>query len=303
MRAKYQQPAAKSSTKDFQPQMTLLLFEEPEAFLYPQQQELLARELRVLASNHTFQVICSTHSPTFVSRNSDKLTSIVRLRRDMGKVHKSQISQDQFSVITKGNIQKYTEIDEKFPQRDKFAKDHDDLDPQMEEIKYFMWLNPDRCSMFFARKVLIVEGYTEYALINRLIADGFIQDGIGVYILECNGKFKMHAYMSILAALEIEHAVIFDDDQDPANPVNSQRQNEINTLIKSVASDYTVKLQPISPDLETMLQIDMSAIKSDKQAHRKPQHTLYWYTQKRIDDELLKRFCAIVNDCIAATKS
>jgi len=46
MRAKYQQPATRSVTKDFQPDMTLLLFEEPEAFLHPQQQELLARELR-----------------------------------------------------------------------------------------------------------------------------------------------------------------------------------------------------------------------------------------------------------------
>jgi predicted ATP-dependent endonuclease of OLD family len=40
MRAKYQQPATKSATKDFQPDMTLLLFEEPEAFLHPQQQEV-----------------------------------------------------------------------------------------------------------------------------------------------------------------------------------------------------------------------------------------------------------------------
>jgi predicted ATP-dependent endonuclease of OLD family len=165
-----------------------------------------------------------------------------------------------------------------------------------------MWLNPDRSSMFFAQRVLIVEGYTEYALIHRLMADGLIADGVGVYILECNGKFKMHAYMSILTALEIEHSVIFDDDQNPANPQNSQRQLEINTLIKGVASSFTVKLQPINPDLETMLKIDMTAINDKKQSHRKPQHTLYWYQQDRIERELILKFCEIVNDCIAATR-
>lgn len=170
----------------------------------------------------------------------------------------------------------------------------------MEEIKYFMWLNPDRCSMFFARHVLVVEGYTEYVLINRLIADGYI-DNTGVYILECNGKFKMHAYMGILTALEIEHSVIYDDDQNTANEQNSQRQNEINSLIKGVASSFTVKLQPLSPDLETMLNIDMTAINADKknkQNHRKPQHALYWYQQNKIDNQRLEQFCTLVNDCI-----
>ena len=38
----------------------------------------------------------------------------------------------------------------------------------MEAVKHFLWLNPDRSSIFFANHVLLVEGPTEVALINKL---------------------------------------------------------------------------------------------------------------------------------------
>jgi hypothetical protein len=72
-----------------------------------------------------------------VSRNSDDLTAIIRMRREAGVVQKAQISKIQMRAITNDNIEKYKEIDQKFPQRDKFAKDQDDLNPQMEEVEIF----------------------------------------------------------------------------------------------------------------------------------------------------------------------
>ncbi|MFN5678034.1 MAG: ATP-dependent nuclease, partial [Roseiflexaceae bacterium] len=297
MRAKYQQPATRSVTKDFQPDMTLLLFEEPEAFLHPQQQELLARELRKLAQNGTFQVVCSTHSALFVSRNSDQLTSIVRMRRNpLGVIEATQITNQKYADIQATNITIYQKIDDilKKAPIDGLATHADDLQPQMEEIKYFMWLNPDRSSLFFARHVLLVEGYTEYVFINRLIADNLIkQADNGVYILECSGKFKMHAYMNILNALGINHSVLHDDDQINDDD-RARKQRDINQLIKDNQGPYTRYIHAVNRDLESFLGVSMAGINEA----RKPQHLLYRYAQGDITPEHIKAYCDLVDKCL-----
>lgn len=297
MRAKYLRSTSTSRSKEFQPQMMLLLFEEPEAFLHPQQQELLARELRKLAKDGTFQVVCSTHSATFVSRNSDQLTSIVRLRRNKsGVIEAMQITNQRYAEIQATNIATYQQIDtilNKAP-IDGLATHPDDLQPQMEEIRYFMWLNPDRSSLFFARHVLLVEGYTEYVFINRLIADNLIEHAAnGVYILECSGKLKMHAYMNILNALGISHSVLHDDDQIN-NDDRARKQREINQLIKNNQGPYTQYVHAVDRDLESFLAVSMRGINDA----RKPQHLLFRYAQGDIAQERIQAFCELLNQCM-----
>jgi putative ATP-dependent endonuclease of OLD family len=298
MRARYQAPAAKSASKDFKPDMTLLLFEEPEAFLHPQQQDLLARELRKLAKDGTFQVICSTHSPTFVSRNSDQLTSIVRLRRGhFGIIEMNQITSEKYSQIQANNISTYQQIDDILKKRpiDGLASHDDDLQPQMEEIKYFMWLNPDRASLFFARHVLLVEGYTEYVFINRLIADHLIDHAdTGVYILECSGKLKMHAYMNILNALGISHSVIHDDDQINDDD-RARKQREINDLIRLNQGHFTKIVHAVERDIESFLKVSMEGVNDA----RKPQHLLFRYAQGNIDRQRVDAFVELINRCLS----
>lgn len=297
VRAKYLLNPSPSSGKDFQPNMTLLLFEEPEAFLHPQQQELLARELRKLAQDGIFQVICSTHSPTFVSRNSDQLTSMVRLSRSTdGIIQMSQMTKEKYREIQETNIRTYQRIDEilKRSPNDGLASHVDDLQPQMEEIKYFMWLNPDRASLFFARHVLLVEGYTEYVFINRLIADHLIEHAdTGVYILECSGKLKMHAYMNILNALGISHSVIHDDDQINDDE-RSRQQREINALIQQNQGRFTKIVHAVERDIESFLNVSMKGVNDA----RKPQHLLFRYAQGNIDRQRIDAFVDLINRCL-----
>ena len=67
--------------KDFSPDFTLILFEEPEAFLHPSQQECLNISLRQLASESQQQVLVTTHSPVFVCKNIFDLTCLIRLQK------------------------------------------------------------------------------------------------------------------------------------------------------------------------------------------------------------------------------
>ncbi len=175
--AKYVGKKPSKKTKDFTPSLTLILFEEPEAFLHPPQQEILAHSLMTLGDAPDQQVLCSTHSSHFVSRNSTSIPSIARLKRTDGRVTVCQIDPKAWDEIVDAN-QTINKIAAKWPKL-RSRLESDDLKPEMEAVKYFLWLNPDRCGMFFANHVLIVEGPSEQAFINKLIGEGVIKRPAG----------------------------------------------------------------------------------------------------------------------------
>ena len=78
---KVSKEATPTTKKDFTPDLSLLLFEEPEAFLHPSQQEELCRYLKKIAQTETEQVLLSSHSTRFVSQNTDAIPSIIRLSK------------------------------------------------------------------------------------------------------------------------------------------------------------------------------------------------------------------------------
>ncbi len=179
--ARYSTKAPKKKAKDFTPEMTLLLFEEPEAFLHPPQQENLARNLKGITATETHQVICSTHSSHFVSRRTEDLLGIVRTRATGKGSHVHQLTQKLWDEMVVDNQAINTILGAE-------AADYTD---EMEAVKHFLWLNPDRASAFFADHVLIMEGPTEVALVRRLMDDARINAGTGgIHPLELDRKVQ-----------------------------------------------------------------------------------------------------------------
>jgi predicted ATP-dependent endonuclease of OLD family len=274
--------------KDFSPSMVLLLFEEPEAFLHPPQQDVLARSLMALATADNWQVLCATHSPRFVSKNTEHIPEIIRMHRTASQIEKFQISVAGWRAIVEAN-QAIMAIAEKHP---KFGENlhEDDAKPEMEIVKHFLWLNPDRCSLFFANFVLLVEGPTEAALINKLQGEGKIVEGdVGLYVLDCLGKYNIHRFMNLLSNLGITHSVLHDDDK------NKDEHADINKLIAdSNHPTFTKKIVQIQGNLETLL-----AVPRVKSPHRKPQHILYLYESGQIDAAKVQLFCELVHACLS----
>ncbi len=91
IRAQYVGKKTAKKAKDFTPSLTLVLFEEPEAFLHPPQQEILSRSLREMSAKNDWQVVCTTHSSHFVSRNAASIPAIVRILRINGTVNAYQV--------------------------------------------------------------------------------------------------------------------------------------------------------------------------------------------------------------------
>jgi predicted ATP-dependent endonuclease of OLD family len=159
----------------------------------------------------------------------------------------------------------------------------------METIKYFLWLNAERCGMFFSSLVLLVEGPTE-----RMIIDYFFDIGKldmpkgGVFVLDCLGKFNIHRFMNILGPLKINHAVLFDADNE------KPPHEKIIKLIKGSSNDYTKKIDVFPEDIEKFLEIEKS-----KKAHRKPQHLMLKINEGKIEDKnielLLEKLRTLIN--------
>lgn len=166
--------------KEFSPELTLILFEEPEAFLHPGQQEFLNTSLKSLSSEEGQQIIIATHSPIFVSKNIDDIPALIKLKRDNGITQVFQVSENTQKMIIEENNELAQLLQSKLndPSVDQSTKnsirrimgDTDD-DTRMEEeaIRYLLWLDSERCSAFFADIVLICEGATEKTFIDYLI--------------------------------------------------------------------------------------------------------------------------------------
>jgi len=284
--AKYVSKKTSKKMRDFTPSMNLIVFEEPEAFLHPPQQEILAQNLTMLANNPDQQVICSTHSAQFVSRNASHIPAVARLKRDNGRISVCQIGADAWDEIVDAN-QVINKIATRWPKL-KARLEEDDLKPEMEAVKYFLWLNPDRCGMFFANHVLIVEGPSEQALINKLLGDGTVKrPAEGLYVLDSMGKFNMHRFMNLLTRLGISHAVLHDDDN------NQAEHADINQLIQDSKSVFTSAVCTLVGNLEKLL-----CVPKPKFDHRKPQHLLYLHETGQIAAENLLTFFSVVESCL-----
>ena len=116
-----------------------------------------------LGKHADFQVVVSTHSAYFVSRNTADLTALCRLQQPDHIAEVGQISAADLGNMVLSN-QKMNTIAAKYP---KYKPGPDDVAPDMECVKNFMWLNAERTGLFFARRVLLVEGPTEIAAVNH----------------------------------------------------------------------------------------------------------------------------------------
>jgi predicted ATP-dependent endonuclease of OLD family len=136
--AKYKETPLKKEKKEFSPEFTLILFEEPEVFLHPSQQEVLNQSLENLSKEKNQQVLISTHSSHFVSKNIDSLPSILKLYKKTGETQMYQISIEGLRNILLANEELKIIL----------GKETKANDLDLEAIRYSLWFDPDRCCAF-----------------------------------------------------------------------------------------------------------------------------------------------------------
>ncbi len=160
---------------------TYFIFEEPELFLHPQAQRELFASLKELSLADN-QVLLTTHSSSFVNLEDHKSIVIV---------HKNDF--EEGTTVVQCNEELYHEEDER---------------------KLFglqLLINPERSESFFAKKVVIVEGPTEKAVIP------FLAKQLGIFkydysFIETSGKEAIPLYVHLFNCFKIKYVVVYDKD-------------------------------------------------------------------------------------------
>ena len=191
----------------------IFAIEEPELYLHPQSQRVMFDVLKNISQED--QVIFCTHSTFFV---------------DMG-MYKS------ISIVKKGNLEKGSEIKQYI---DDIFTDH----VEKNEFKLLNEFDPERNELFFAKKVILVEGDKE-KVVFPLVARK-----MGIYnpeftIVECAGKSNIPFFIKVLNAFEISYVVVHDVDPQ-------KDTSKLNEVIKKCVDSSIGTIIPIDPNFEVI---------------------------------------------------
>ena len=254
---------ARSTTSgDIRERSHIFAFEEPELFLHPQMCRVTYDSLKNISE--TDQILICTHSPHFI--DIEDYPHIVIVRKPSLDI---------------GTTVQYVQ-DELFEGEEK---------KQFDMTRYF---NPDRNELFFARKVVLVEGDTEKVIL-PLIAKRIDVFDHPVSIINCGGKFNLKLFVMVLNAFRIHYLVIYDEDpidpdllpggskHDPDTLRSARKTFNENEKIRETCDPQVGIIKIIPNKFEDLLGISKNQIKKygkplaafrkyDNEHERIPQH-------------------------------
>ncbi|MGL4997514.1 MAG: ATP-dependent nuclease [Cetobacterium sp.] len=215
-----------------------LIFEEPELHLNPQASREMY-SLLVKLSKIGMQIVLETHSSYFIGLKQYK--SICLIRRVENKMQVFQY----IGELMNGD-----------------------------EIKNFnmnYWINPDRGEMFFAKKVILVEGQTDKIALSYLAKKLEIHD-YNYSIVECGSKSIIPQFIKILNGYKISYVAVFDKDNHKwRSDLELENSNLKNKKIKGLINKFIGDYVEFENDIEEEICQEERERKNYK---NKPYHTL-----------------------------
>ena len=166
----------------------LILFEEPELFLYPRLLKSL-RELiyAVSEENFPYQVLCASHSPQMIDLSKRKSTLIRMVKNETGT--------------------RLYQIKDTDLQQAKGTANIEDLKQAIYEVLRF---NPHICESFYADEVVLVEGPTEEIIIRGILQK--LNPSKDLFIVNCGTVTNIPFYQKVYRKFAIKNHVICDTD-------------------------------------------------------------------------------------------
>lgn len=187
--------------------------EEPELYLHPHAQRQLAHALADLASTDGHQVFLCTHSTHFV--DLDQYRSIAVISREQ-PCDGSGLRQCQRALLS-----------------------GDSAKEKKNRFHMAAWINPDRGELFFARRVILVEGETEKVIL-PFIAERLSCLDATVSVVDCGSKFNLPLYVELCEAFALDYLVIHDADTVPDPIPDAWGDNRVKDKAKAFAFNSVV---------------------------------------------------------------
>lgn len=156
------------------------IFEEPELYLHPQAQRSLFDSFVGLSESGS-QVILCTHSSGLIDVERYKSIYIATKENGSDETKVKQCTDDLFEGDSKKDF----------------------------NLSY--WINPDRGELFFASKVVLLEGATEKTVFPLLARE------LGVFrydytLIDCGSKDNIPLYIKLLNKFQIPYVAVYDRD-------------------------------------------------------------------------------------------
>lgn len=187
---------------------TYFILEEPELYLHPQAQRALFDSLVSLSESKN-QVIMCTHASALIDVERYKSICIVKKDSDDVGTRVCQFTDDIFTGDKKKDF----------------------------NLSY--WINPDRSEIFFAKRVLLVEGPTDKTLIPLLAKQ------LGVFrfdhtLVDCGSKDNIPLYCQLLNKFRIPYMAIYDKDHQAVKVTDGKTSADRSSTLIEEAIDKTI---------------------------------------------------------------
>ena len=159
----------------------LILVDEPELHLHPRWQRMFLRLFNELSPERNNQFIIATHSPVFVA--PETIQNVIRTYR------KPNEGSYKVSLRDGGSL----------PEKKKL-------------VRMINSQNNER--LFFADKVILVEGITDRIVIGSLVEKGveYFKDSRSIEVIDVGGKHNFTEYQSLLDGLRTPWSIVADRD-------------------------------------------------------------------------------------------
>ena len=178
----------------------ILLVEEPESFLHPPAIRLAREALYKLAKLENWQVMITTHSPIFIDVSKPH-TTITRVEKNDGS------ATNVFST-DKANFS----------------------DDERERLQMIRNCHPTINEFFFAKKIILVEGDTEQAVLMQV-------KNADTTILNCRGKANIPMFEKILNHFGMNYIVMHDLDSPKVKRKEKWIKNSMWTINEKIFSE------------------------------------------------------------------
>lgn len=164
--------------------------EEPEIFLYPQAQRSLYKSFQELSINT--QIFYTTHCQNFVDAYRAYEIELLRKTPIEGTINTNK----NLSFLTPENA-------------------------ESEKFKIYTQFNTARNEIFFAKKVILVEGDSDKILLSTIVEKkfGVDLDSDGISIISCNGKGGVNYFVGVCSLLGMSNYFsVWDSDDEDYRP-------------------------------------------------------------------------------------